>query len=474
VSLSRRSGTGTGTADPAYVAYHNMHRTLHGTADLEYDATIAARAQSYAEYMSPNGGGCSTHSSSGSQYRTNAGENLAWMSSQSPGNIAYLDGIQNWYGEVKDCGTMPGCKSGASGVVGHLTQLLWKGSTKVGCGQTSGSGGTCTVCQYSPPGNYNNQYSSQVADCDTSVAYKCADTKVCIPHAERCNGVTGQCGAGGDMWTGTQYYDASNNDEASCGGSTTPTPACTNTDGSAANSVACQCGSSQCGSYRCRPGPGAGATCLPGQYCDSAAAACSGTPSLSGAGGGSTSGGSGGSTSGGSGGSTSGGSGGSSTSGGNTGDGTASDILTIHYTLETADKASSEAAIATLNTYQASNNFANDLKVKGGHLAEVDSTEVSSPLAETTDDTADEEKSGMGAGGVVAIILCVLLVLGLAAGAAYYLLVMKPAAGGGLAAQDGNAVTVDMASSSHKAAAVEKKAPAGGKSVKELAGRWGN
>ena len=60
----------------------------------------------------------------------------------------------------------------------HFTQVTWAGTTKVGCGQTSGGGGTCTVCQYDPPGNYNNQYAANVQDCDTSVAWKCPTTQV--------------------------------------------------------------------------------------------------------------------------------------------------------------------------------------------------------------------------------------------------------------------------------------------------------
>ena len=75
------------------VAYHNYYRTLHGQSALAYDATIAANAQAYVNSMSPNGGGCSTHSS-GSGY----GENLAWVGSQLPGpDFGYNDAAQSWY-----------------------------------------------------------------------------------------------------------------------------------------------------------------------------------------------------------------------------------------------------------------------------------------------------------------------------------------------------------------------------------------
>merc|ERR1712195_183167 len=84
--------------NPAYMAYHNNYRQLHNATLLSYDATVAASAQSWANSMSPNGAGCSTHSSG-----TGYGENLAWTSSSTPtADVSYLDSVQSWYSEVKD------------------------------------------------------------------------------------------------------------------------------------------------------------------------------------------------------------------------------------------------------------------------------------------------------------------------------------------------------------------------------------
>jgi len=256
--------------NPAYTAYHNNYRQLHNATLFSYDATVAASAQSWANSMSPNGAGCSTHSSG-----TGYGENLAWTSSSTPtADVSYLDSVQSWYSEVKDWSfsTSAGTSSAATG---HFTQVVWASSTKVGCGRTQGSGGTCTVCQYDPPGNYVGDYAAQVNDCDTTVAFKCGTTKACIPTAERCNGVDNQCSVGGDIWTGTQYYTTNNDDESGCS-STTTVPTCTSTDGATATSVNCQCNPGTCSSYTCSPGPGNGATCLVGQYCKAASSECSG------------------------------------------------------------------------------------------------------------------------------------------------------------------------------------------------------
>ena len=39
--------------------------------------------------------------------------------------------------------------------MGHFTQLVWKGSTQIGCGVASCGGQNFWVCRYSPPGNFN-------------------------------------------------------------------------------------------------------------------------------------------------------------------------------------------------------------------------------------------------------------------------------------------------------------------------------
>ncbi|KAM0899056.1 hypothetical protein ACQ4PT_021543 [Festuca glaucescens] len=45
---------------------------------------------------------------------------------------------------------------GGRGACGHYTQIVWRGTTKVGCAMASCAGGkgTIAVCKYNPPGNY--------------------------------------------------------------------------------------------------------------------------------------------------------------------------------------------------------------------------------------------------------------------------------------------------------------------------------
>jgi len=258
--------------DPSYVSYHNSFRILHGVPLLQYDTAIETSAQNYANSMSPDGSGCNTHSSG-----TGNGENLAWTSSTNPtADSSYLGAVQSWYSEVKNYNYGTGATNG--GAIGHFTQVTWKASTMVGCGRSQGAGGTCTVCQYNPPGNYVGNYIPNVLDCDTNLAYKCPTTKKCIPLAERCNAVTNQCQVGNDVFTGSQFVTASDDDESGCS-STTATPACSSTDGSTATTVSCACNAGSCASFNCAPGPGAGTTCLAGQSCKASSSECLGTSS---------------------------------------------------------------------------------------------------------------------------------------------------------------------------------------------------
>jgi hypothetical protein len=48
-----------------------------------------------------------------------------------------------------------------SEATGHATQLLWKGSTQLGCGWAPSC--QLLVCHYNPPGNVIGQFSGNVA-----------------------------------------------------------------------------------------------------------------------------------------------------------------------------------------------------------------------------------------------------------------------------------------------------------------------
>ena len=49
-----------------------------------------------------------------------------------------------------------------SGVIGHFTQIVWKGSTEVGVGIATSGDNTWVVAKYWPSGNSLNQYTNNV------------------------------------------------------------------------------------------------------------------------------------------------------------------------------------------------------------------------------------------------------------------------------------------------------------------------
>jgi uncharacterized protein YkwD len=119
---------------------HNIFRQQHGSPKLVWDDKLASYAQRYADKC--------RFAHSGSPY----GENLA------AGYPTVTAGVEIWYAERKHYSYQ---KPGFSMQTGHFTQLVWKGSTKLGCGYAScngknGTPGNYLVCEYSPRGNITN------------------------------------------------------------------------------------------------------------------------------------------------------------------------------------------------------------------------------------------------------------------------------------------------------------------------------
>ncbi len=142
--------TSAHAASPAqiqeWLQAHNSYRALHSTPGVIWSAEVAGSAQAYADT-------CPT-SHSGSGY----GENLAWAT-YDMGRTAV---VKMWYDEeTKYDYTDPGFST----ETGHFTQVVWKGTTEIGCGFKTG----CTngwenvwVCQYNPPGNYIGRFAENV------------------------------------------------------------------------------------------------------------------------------------------------------------------------------------------------------------------------------------------------------------------------------------------------------------------------
>lgn len=94
------------------------------------------------------------------------GENLYWRGGTDiDATAAVSQAIKLWYDEIKDYDfTKNKAKAGkAFGNIGHFTQVVWKGSKKLGVGYAAKDGkGICVVSLYDPPGNFQGQYPENV------------------------------------------------------------------------------------------------------------------------------------------------------------------------------------------------------------------------------------------------------------------------------------------------------------------------
>jgi len=143
----------------AELAKHNEYRRLSGVPPLTYSSILAAIAQKYAELMVKT----NSFQHSGA---ANIGENL-YSCAVTPNGECLLPGAatEAWYSEIEEYDF---ASPGFNPRTGHYTQVVWKATTMVGCGYaiTSTSKNNTSisyvVCNYSPPGNYVNDFSGNV------------------------------------------------------------------------------------------------------------------------------------------------------------------------------------------------------------------------------------------------------------------------------------------------------------------------
>lgn len=131
----------------------NSYRYRHCAPRLIWTWQMANVAKQYASLCrrDPNNPTRFAHSGS-AMY----GENLAWGTG--------LTGIQAadlWYNERSNYNfNNPGFASNT----GHFTQVVWKGTTRIGCGFATCGGQRLLVCHYWRPGNTTGQFPQNVSN----------------------------------------------------------------------------------------------------------------------------------------------------------------------------------------------------------------------------------------------------------------------------------------------------------------------
>ena len=132
---------------------HNYHRKMHQVDPLTRSAEIEAVAQVYSEHLASIN---SMQHSGNKKY----GENLYYCWASNGICVTGDKASEIWYSEVSKYDySNPEFSSGT----GHFTQLVWKGSSQIGCGAACNAQNNCYVtCNYYPPGNYKGDFANNV------------------------------------------------------------------------------------------------------------------------------------------------------------------------------------------------------------------------------------------------------------------------------------------------------------------------
>lgn len=127
----------------AMLARHNAVRAEVGVAPLRWDEELAAYAQQWADHLAATG--CRMRHRQPNRY----GENLFQGTAS---HYRAIDAAQGWESEKTHY---------RGGVItetnyrqiGHYTQMVWRGTTRMGCGEAICNATRLVACNYDPPGN---------------------------------------------------------------------------------------------------------------------------------------------------------------------------------------------------------------------------------------------------------------------------------------------------------------------------------
>merc|ERR1740138_1372444 len=138
------------------VYYHNVIRRAHGAPEVEWDDDCAAHAEMQADE-------CASSDTLGHGNCDDQGQNAAMNYPGLSEAESAKGAVQMWYDEIND----PGYGGDGDMGAGHLTQLIWKGSTKMG----AGINGRYVIANYKEPGNMMGDYDDNVdVNCNGDVS----------------------------------------------------------------------------------------------------------------------------------------------------------------------------------------------------------------------------------------------------------------------------------------------------------------
>ncbi|MGZ8283438.1 MAG: CAP domain-containing protein [Allosphingosinicella sp.] len=135
------------------LALHNRERAAFGATPLEWDDGLARAAAAYGPELARQGR--LIHSSP--ERRPGQGENL-WMGTRDAYSLEEM--IGSWAAEKSlfKPGYFPDVsESGHWSDVAHYTQMVWPGTSRVGCAVHKAERWDYLICEYAPTGNVAGQ-----------------------------------------------------------------------------------------------------------------------------------------------------------------------------------------------------------------------------------------------------------------------------------------------------------------------------
>ena len=135
------------------LARHNVERRLAGVQPLAWDPALVAGAQVYANELARLN--LLRHSPRGA--RRGIGENL-WMGTRDYFRPSVMVGAWASERSMFRPAQFPAVSTtGNWADVGHYTQLIWRGTQRVGCAIGKSARSDVLVCRYWPAGNVDGQ-----------------------------------------------------------------------------------------------------------------------------------------------------------------------------------------------------------------------------------------------------------------------------------------------------------------------------